>query len=168
MNTSTDAGQRALAWPPTEQQLNDWLADIVEVLWSKSSATYIRAGTLQTPDIKAKYVLRDILKPWAEAAHRAAFASPVTPAAAVGDSRLQYDDRGDINAFVAWALKPGQPTIVAVCTSAEICERYRPVAEVHHRATFYVEPIMLDHAFGRRDVQSAIYAAAMKGNRHDG
>lgn len=83
------------------------------------------------------------------------------------DPRLQYDDRGDITAFVVWALKPGQPTIVAVCTSEGLCERYRSVAEVHHRATFYVEPITLDHAFGRRDVQSAIYAAATKGDRHE-
>ncbi len=77
------------------------------------------------------------------------------------DPRLQYEN-DDIKVYVVWSLKPGQPTIVAVCTSETICERYRPYVEQHHRGTYHVEPILLDHAFGRRDVQSAIYAAATR------
>jgi hypothetical protein len=52
-------------WPPSEADLNDWLASIVEVFWSASSANYIRAGKLRVEDIKAKYALRDVLERFA-------------------------------------------------------------------------------------------------------
>lgn len=79
------------------------------------------------------------------------------------DPRLTYDDRGDIVLHVVWSLKPGRPQIVAICSSAEIAERYKPYAEQQHKGMFYVEQVWLDHAFGRKDMQSSIYAAAMKG-----
>lgn len=76
------------------------------------------------------------------------------------DPRLTYNDRGDIAVDVVWSLKPGQPTIVAICTDAAISERYRPFVVEHHKGHFHVEKVLLDHAFGRRDVQSAVYKAA--------
>jgi len=76
------------------------------------------------------------------------------------DPRLTYDGNGDITLEVVWSLKVGQPTIIAICSSDEIAERYRPYAEQRVGGTFYVEHVLLDHAFGRRDVQSAIYKAA--------
>ena len=78
------------------------------------------------------------------------------------DPRLSYDQHGNIELNVAWSLKPGQPTIVAICSTGEAAERYRSFAEQHHRGTFYVETVLLDHAFGRRDVQSAVYSAAIR------
>ena len=78
------------------------------------------------------------------------------------DPRLTYDDRGDIEVFCVWSLKPGQPQIVAICTSEIICEHYKSYVERHHRGRFYVERVWLDHAFGRRDVQSAIYHASAR------
>lgn len=78
------------------------------------------------------------------------------------DARLTYDDRGDIALHVVWALKPGQPQIVAICSSDDIAARYRPFVEAHHKGQYYVEKVYLDHAFGRRDVQSAVYAAALR------
>jgi len=79
------------------------------------------------------------------------------------DPRLTYDDRGDIELNVVWSLKPGQPQIVAICSSVEIAERYKPHVEQNHGGMFYVERVWLDHAFGRRDMQTTIYKAATKG-----
>lgn len=76
--------------------------------------------------------------------------------------QLEIDERGDITVYVVWSIKPGRPLIVAICTSEEIAKRYRPFAEQHHQGVFYVEPVLLDHAFGRRDLQSAIYATAIR------
>lgn len=77
------------------------------------------------------------------------------------DARLKYEGR-DILLQVVWSLKPGQPQIVAICSSSEVAERYRPYVEQHHKGQFYVEEAYLDHAFGRRDVQTAIYRAAIR------
>jgi len=76
------------------------------------------------------------------------------------DTRLETDERGDIYVRLVWALRPNRPQIVAVCSSDEIAERYRPAVERNHPgAVFHVERVPLDHHFGAKDIQSMIYAA---------
>lgn len=84
------------------------------------------------------------------------------PAVAAIWNAILRCERGDIELHVVWSLKPGQPQIVAVCSSPEIAERYRSYVDSHHRGQFYVELVYLDHAFGRRDIQSTIYRAALQ------
>lgn len=80
------------------------------------------------------------------------------------DDRLSFTDRGDLVLHVAWALKPGQPQIIAICTYADLAEKYADSAgRIVPGATGYVEEIVADHAFGRDDIQSLLYKAAMKG-----
>lgn len=72
--------------------------------------------------------------------------------------RLEVDGRGDAYVRLVWALRPGKPQIVAVCSSDETAERYRPAVERQHPgAVFHVERVPLDHHFGARDIQSALY-----------
>lgn len=75
------------------------------------------------------------------------------------DSRLTYDGN-DIVLFVVWSLKPGQPQIIVICSSEEKTENYRLHVEQYHQGMFYVEKVLLDHAFGRRDIQTMMYRAA--------
>lgn len=88
---------------------------------------------------------------------------------AARDDRLTFTDRGDLVLHLVWALKPGQPQIVAVCTYSELAEKYRAAAgQIVPGATGYVEEMIADHAFGRADIQTAIYRAAhLKGQPHD-
>lgn len=85
------------------------------------------------------------------------------------DDRLIFTERGDLVLHLVWALKPGQPQIVAVCTHPELAEKYKAAAgQIVTGATGYVEEVIADHAFGRADIQSAIYRAAnRKGPTHD-
>lgn len=79
------------------------------------------------------------------------------------DDRLTFTERGDLVLHMVWAIKPGQPQIVAVCTYAELAEKYKAAAgQIVPGATGYVEEIVADHAFGRADIQSAIYQAAIR------
>jgi len=74
---------------------------------------------------------------------------------------LEFNDRGDLKLYVVWALKPAKPQIICICRSLEIAERYLPLAsQIVHGSSGHVEPVLLDHLFGRRDIQSAIYQAA--------
>lgn len=89
------------SWPPTEAQLNEWLATIVEAWWSAASATYIRSGKLQATDIKAKYALREIIRPWAEAAHQATRIQPLAADAGTVEACAKVAEAcGD----VGWAV----------------------------------------------------------------
>lgn len=64
---------------------------------------------------------------------------------------------------LAWALKPGQPQIVAVCTNAAIAARYNEFVRQHYAgARFRIEEARLDHVFGLDDLQSTIYGAAAR------
>lgn len=77
------------------------------------------------------------------------------------DDRLTFTERGDLELHAVWALKPGQPQIVAVCTYVELAEKYAANAgQIVPGATGYVEPFIADHAFGRNDMQTLIYRAA--------
>lgn len=76
---------------------------------------------------------------------------------------LQFSDRGDLELKLVWALKPGQPKIIAVCTQNEAAERYKAVANiVVPGATGYIEDCVANHAFGRNDIQSAVYRGKEK------
>lgn len=77
------------------------------------------------------------------------------------DDRLTFTERGDLVLHLAWALKPGQPQIIAVCTYAELAKKYADAAgQIVPGATGYVEETVADHAFGRDDIQSALYKHA--------
>lgn len=67
---------------------------------------------------------------------------------------------GPTEVFLVWALKPGQPTIVAVASTPEIAQRYCTDPPPTARGgKMHVETIHLDHAFGARDVQAMIYGS---------
>lgn len=79
-------------------------------------------------------------------------------------TQLESDDRASY-VYLAWLLKPGKPQIIAVCSSREIAKRYEPNSEYPDydpEARFHVERFPLDHHFGSRDIQSAIYRAALR------
>ncbi|ODO44191.1 hypothetical protein A5M97_13275 [Streptococcus pneumoniae] len=81
---------------------------------------------------------------------------------------LTVDARGDIRVQLVWAIQVGRPQIVAVCSSVEIAERYRPFVAEHHRgAMFGVEEVLIDHLFGANDLQSVVYRAALKAEGRD-
>lgn len=78
---------------------------------------------------------------------------------------LTFDERGDLHLWLVWAIKPGQPQIIAVCTDETTPERYREIApQIVPGAIFHVEEIVANHLFGRNDIQSFVYR---KGGRHD-
>lgn len=55
---------KAKPWPPSDSELADLLASVVEAWWSPSTANLIRAGKRTTNDIKGMYALRDALAPY--------------------------------------------------------------------------------------------------------
>lgn len=60
--------------------------------------------------------------------------------------------------YLVWALKPNEPRIIAICTSAEKAGKYAdnlPRSMVGLKT--YVERAPLDHSFGFKDLQSFIY-----------
>lgn len=75
--------------------------------------------------------------------------------------RLEINASGDVYVRLVWALKPGKPQIVAICTTDEEAEARRDyVQRFYPGAVFYIERSPLDHVFGERDMQSMIYRAA--------
>lgn len=66
--------------------------------------------------------------------------------------------------WLVWALKPHEPQIVCICSSeAKADSRVEHMARLYPGARMTKERVPLDHAFGGRDLQSAIYAAPRKG-----
>lgn len=80
------------------------------------------------------------------------------------DPRLIYNNNGGIIVSLVWNLQPGIPRIIAVCTNEECAEGYRSFVEASG-GDFSIEPIVLDHVFGKNDLQTIAYMSAM---RHDG
>lgn len=79
----------------------------------------------------------------------------------VENPSLTFDERGDLHLWLVWALKPGQPQIIAVCTDEATAERYKPIApQILPGSTCWIEECVANHLFGNRDVQSSIYRAA--------
>ena len=60
------------AWPPSDTELQDMLASIVEVWWSPSSANLLRQGRRTREDVKAMYALRGVIAPYVAALTRKA------------------------------------------------------------------------------------------------
>jgi len=76
--------------------------------------------------------------------------------------KFEQDERGDIRLYVVWALRPGQPQIVAICSSRKVAGRYKPFVTEHHvGARFFVEPVIVDHLFGAGDIQSVAFRASV-------
>lgn len=71
---------------------------------------------------------------------------------------LTFDERGDLHLWLVWAIKPGQPQIIAVCTDEATTKRYEPIAaQIVPGAIFHVEEIVANHLFGRNDIQSFVF-----------
>lgn len=96
--------------------------------------------------------------------------TPTTNSTARSDSDLQgggltFDERGDLRLWLVWAIKPGQPQIIAVCTDGATTKRYEPIAaQIVPGSIFHVEEIIANHLFGRNDIQSFVYR---KGRSHE-
>lgn len=77
------------------------------------------------------------------------------------DRRLTYTANDDIVVNLVWNITPDQPHIVAVCSDPSCAEGYRSFVE-GLGGGFYVEPVVMDHAFGRKDIQSIARKASPK------
>lgn len=63
----------AKPWPPSEADLREMLAAVIEAWWSPSSANLLRQGKTTREDIKGMYAIRDALAPYVS---RAALEEP--------------------------------------------------------------------------------------------
>lgn len=92
--------------------------------------------------------------------------APDAPARIRPVDRLDVTETGEVILRVVWALRPGRPQIVAICSDDDVAARYEPVVkQLHPGAVFHVEKVHLDHLFGRKDIQTMIYRAAERRDR---
>lgn len=80
------------------------------------------------------------------------------------DQRLSYTNTDDIILYLVWNLQPGRPQIVAVCSSTASGEKYRSFVE-ERGGCFHIEMVVMDHAFGRNDIQTITYGTPSRGGR---
>lgn len=78
---------------------------------------------------------------------------------------LEYEF-GAFFVWLIWALRPGQPQIVAICTDEEKADlRIANPGRQPEGTVMHKERVPLDHAFGYGDIQSLIYRAANRESR---
>jgi hypothetical protein len=79
---------------------------------------------------------------------------------------FEVADNGEPRVWVVWAVSTDgshQPMLVAICSSEERAERYRPaIAPNFNGARFHTEPAPVDHLFGEADLGSVAFRTAMR------
>ncbi len=79
---------------------------------------------------------------------------------------FELSENGDPRVWVVWAVSgtgAHQPILVAICSTEEVADRYRPAVEQNFEgARFHAEEAPVDHLFGAVDVRSVAFRTAMR------
>lgn len=84
-------------------------------------------------------------------------------------THFEIADNGEPCVWVVWAVSSDgshQPILVAICSTEERAERYRPaIAPNFKGARFHAEQANVDHLFGEVDMRSVAFRTAMRETR---
>lgn len=82
---------------------------------------------------------------------------------------FELTESGDPCVWVVWAVSgkgEHEPILVAICSSEETADRYRPAVEQNFvGARFHAEQAPVDHLFGAVDMRSVAFRTAMRAIR---